>query len=236
MKTFAKLSTLLCAAVAVGSITSNASAANLVVNGSFENPDVPENDWRYFGGQQNIGSSDQRYGGPTVAGWTNINDTSTIEIRDNRVGKAQDGDQFAEIDSHAYDRNEDVGFFQDIMTDIGKKYKLSFYYGPRQGYNNNGDNLLNVSFGDGLDSIDQLLDAGVSGVNPAWQLFEGYITASDTTTKLQFDLAGIPNTLGANIDNVKVTAVPEPLSVLGLAAVGLVGTAGAVRKRSTARS
>ncbi|MGF1461119.1 MAG: hypothetical protein ACFBSG_19085 [Leptolyngbyaceae cyanobacterium] len=231
MKTIANLSAIICAAIAVGSITPSASAANLVVNGGFENPAdaVPDNDWRYFGGQNTSGS---KYGGPTVEGWENINETSTIEIRDDKVGKAKEGQHFAEVDSHAYDKNEPVGFFQDIVTEVGKKYKLSFYFGPRQGYTSQGnDNQLNVSFG----SIDEMLDAGVSGVDDAWQLFEGYITATDTKTRLQFDLQGIPNTLGANLDDIHVTAVPEPLSVLGLAAIGLLGTAGAVHKRTATR-
>jgi hypothetical protein len=212
MKTLAKFSGLLCTTVAICSVASAASAGNLVTNGGFENPDVAAGTWSYFGGAND------------VPGWTPL-DGSTIEIRDNKVGTAYEGDQFAEIDSHNYDKQKTVGFFQNIVTEIGKKYKLSFAYGPREQNNVNGDNLLKVLFG----SIDENLDAGNNG--EGWKGFSQTITATEATTTLQFELLGKYDTLGANIDAVHVTAVPEPLSLLGLAAIGSVGAVGVVRKR-----
>jgi opacity protein-like surface antigen len=226
MKTIAKLSGFLCTAIAVSSVASTASAANLVQNGGFENPNVPSNDWRYYGGTK---TSHSKYGGPTVPGWNHLNNKSTIEIRNQHVGMAYEGNQFAEIDSHKYGDAPQVGFFQDIATQIGKKYKLSFFYGPRQGYKAE-DNLLNVSFG----SINQDLNAGKRRSAPAWQNFTDTIIADSTSTKLTFKLLGTRNTLGANVDAVSVTAVPEPFSLMGLAAVGAVGAASVICKRTTA--
>ncbi|WP_204141989.1 PEP-CTERM sorting domain-containing protein [Halomicronema sp. CCY15110] len=217
MKTFAKLSGLLCTTVAICSVASTAAADNLVTNGGFENPNLAPGTWSWFDEDTD------------VEGWKLLNEDSTIEIRNNVSGTAYEGNQFAEIDSHRYTAKagESMGFFQDIMTTVGKKYKLSFAFGPRN--NVNGDNLFKVTFGD----MWKEMDAGNS--NGGWQLFSDTITATSDTTRLQFELMGKYDTLGANIDDVHVTAVPEPFSLLGLAAIGTVGAAGIARKRQAAQ-
>jgi len=216
MNTFAKITGLLCTTMAVCSVATAASASdNLVINGGFEDPDVPTGSWDYF---DESGE---------VPGWSLIGG-STIEIRDNAVGTAYTGSQFAEIDSHNYGSQDPVGFYQHIATEIGKKYKLFFAYGPREQDSANGDNKFKVSFGDFFED----LDAGDNG--NGWQTFSKTITATEEATKLEFELLGNYDTLGANLDAISVTAVPEPLSLLGLAAIGAVGTVSAVRKRQAA--
>ncbi|NJN21282.1 MAG: PEP-CTERM sorting domain-containing protein [Leptolyngbya sp. RL_3_1] len=214
MKTFAIASGLICTTI-LCSVGNPAEAANLVINGGFEEPGLDANTWKYFGAGE-------------VPGWTPF-EGSTIEIRNNVAGDAYEGGNFAELDSHAYDKNADaIGFFQDIVTEIGKEYKFSFAYGPREQKRVDGDNLFSASFG----SFNEEFDAGNS--TDGWQLFSKTITAVDTTTRLQFLSLGDRDTYGANIDDVSVVTVPEPFSVLGLGAVGLVGAAGALRKRLTA--
>ena len=221
MKTLAKFSGLLCTTVAICSMASAASAGNLVKNGGFENPNLDQGTWRWYNEQTN----------DDVEGWDPLNSASTIEIRHDVAGTAYEGNQFAEIDSHRYSaqQGESMGFFQDIMTQVDKKYKLSFAFGPREQSRVDGDNLFKVTFGDMWE-----LDAGNS--TDGWKLFSETITATSDTTRLQLELMGKYDTLGANIDAVHVTAVPEPLSLLGLAAIGTIGAAGAVRKRQAVTS
>lgn len=189
-----------------------ASASNLVRNGSFEEPGLASGRWKAF----SVGQVD---------GWTPT-EGSRIEIRNNVAGTAYEGEHFAELDSHYYDKDiPEVGLFQDIATTVGKKYKLSFAYGPREQKFVDGDNLLGVFFGD----LAQNLDAGNS--TDGWQIFSETITATNDVTRLKFLSLGKRDTLGANIDDISVEAVPEPMSLLGLVAVGTVGATGALRKR-----
>ncbi|MEM9117904.1 MAG: hypothetical protein AAGD09_08490 [Cyanobacteria bacterium P01_F01_bin.56] len=216
MKALAIGSGLLCAATLLGSAATPAAAGNLVVNGGFEAANFQRNMWTTFGEGQ-------------LEGWTPF-EGSRIEIRKNVVGTAYEGDHFAELDSH-YNRSappEEIGFFQDIVTKIGQQYTLSFAYGPRNGIY--GDNLLGVEFGKGTY---EKIDAGNSG--DGWKIFNRTITATEATTRLKFWSLGKRDTLGANIDDVSVTTavdVPEPFSVLGLAAIAGVGATGALRKRT----
>ncbi|NER80109.1 MAG: PEP-CTERM sorting domain-containing protein [Leptolyngbya sp. SIO1D8] len=215
MKSLAIGSSLLCAAVISLSMSTAASASNLVINGGFEDTNLRSGTWRHYGVGQ-------------INGWTPT-EGSRIEIRNNKVGTAYEGNNFTEVDSHAYDKNaEEVGLFQDIVTEIGQKYRLSFAYSPREQNKVNGDNLLSVSFGD----LYQELDAGNNG--DGWQLFNQTIKATSDVTQLKFLSLGKRDTLGANIDDVHLEAVPEPFSVLGLFAVGAVGATSAIRKRFTA--
>lgn len=70
---------------------------------------------------------------------------------------------------------DEIGFFQDIIIEIGKQYTLSFAYGPREQSSVNGDNLLSVSF----ENLYEEFDAGNSV--DGWPRFTQTITATDTT-------------------------------------------------------
>ncbi|MEM1308041.1 MAG: DUF642 domain-containing protein [Cyanobacteria bacterium P01_C01_bin.70] len=217
MKTLEIASSLLCATTLFCALGSPAAAANLVTNGSFEEPGLRSGSWKALTSEQ-------------VDGWT-ATQGSKIEIRNNKVGTAYEGSHFVELDNHGYDKNAaEIGLFQDILTKVGQQYTLSFAYGPREQRKVDGDNLLSVSFGD----IYEELDAGNS--TDGWKTFSQTFTATDTTTRLKFLSLGKRDTLGANIDDVSVVTadVPEPASLLGLAAIGAVAAGGALKKKATA--
>lgn len=215
MKFTALISGLVCSAGLLFA-ASSASAANLVVNGSFEEPGLAAGTWKTFGAGE-------------VNGWTPTQG-SRIEIRNNKVGTAYDGNHFVEVDSHSYNAKQaakgkiEVGLFQDIITEVGKKYRLTFAYGPRDGIR--GDNKLGVSFGD----LSQSLNAGNGG--EGWKLFESTITASSDLTRLKFVTEGKFDTLGANIDDISVEAVPEPMTALAVLAVGTALVGGAKKRKA----
>ena len=219
MKTLAIGSGLLCAATLLGSVATPAAANNLVVNGGFESANLNSGVWTLF-------DNDESTKWNPLEGWTPFEGTK-IEVRHNVVGTAYEGNHFTELDSHYHGDAEEIGLFQDIVTKIGQKYTLSFAYGPRNGVY--GDNKLAVEFGEGTY---EEIDAGNSG--DGWKIFTKTITATQEVTRLNFWSLGKRDTYGANIDDVSVITavdVPEPFSVLGLAAIAGVGVAGTMRKR-----
>ena len=88
-----------------------ASAANLVVNGSFEANLQGNGSWHIYS---------------NLTGWTG--GANGIELRDNVAGAAFDGANYVELDTYA---NSSIA--QTIGTTLGTQYNLSFAYSPREG-------------------------------------------------------------------------------------------------------
>lgn len=95
------------------------AAPNLIVNGSFETPNVPTGSFGVF---------------PAIPGWSHQpragTTSSGIEIQDHVAGApaAGAGDQFVELDSNGPSR-----IFQDVATSPGSTYRLTFLYSARPG-------------------------------------------------------------------------------------------------------
>ena len=87
------------------------SKGNLVINGSFERPRIANNDWRPL---------------PSIQGWS-LSFGPAIEVK-NVDGRPFHGRNFIELDSHA-----SSGIYQDIKTQPGQKYTLSFAVSGRPG-------------------------------------------------------------------------------------------------------
>src|ERR1700712_1648478 len=99
---------LLCALAAVPIV----AQANLLVNGSFEDPLI----------------ADGTYGLFTSIPGVSLASGGFIELQRNIAGSPYDGLQFMELDSTA---NSSV--YQDVTTAIGAPYSLRFAYTPRPG-------------------------------------------------------------------------------------------------------
>jgi len=164
------------------------AAPNLVVNGSFESPAQATGTYGFY----------STFPGPGILGWF----TPEVEVRNNVVGAAQDGNNFVELDSHS---NSWIG--QSVATIIGQVYNLSFWYSPRAGVgaDSNGislylDNDLEVS----------LTGNGINHTGNVWSNYSTTFTATSGSTSLLFAAVGNSDSLGGSLDNVSVTAVPEP--------------------------
>jgi len=186
----------------------SANAANLIINGSFEDPDIATGTWSVHN---------------AITGWSTTG--AGVEIRDNVAGTAYDGQQFAELDSD-YATNTNSSISQNVMTTIGQSYLLSFAYSPRinQPANTNG---IDVYWNNALlDSV-----TAIGGSTHNWTVFE-YIVSGTGSDILKFAATGLDDSLGGSLDAVSVSAVPIPAAAF-LFAPALLGFLGLRRKATT---
>ena len=160
--------------------------ANLILNGSFENNDIPNNSWRPF----NAG---------TVDGWSGTN----MELWDNfQRFKAFEGRQYAELNANGNGGRYSI--YQTINTIAGLSYDVSFAYAARR---RSGESfrfdILDVS-----DSVlfSQVID---DHLVKSWSLFSGGFVALSDFTTIRFSTIN-RGTYGNFIDNVSVTGAPTP--------------------------
>jgi len=196
--------------------------ANLLLNGSFETPDVLP------GALGPIGGWETFYEPTPGLGWIPI--AGGMEILDHVVGTRIDGvdiawdaykgDQFAELDTMPADPNG--GMYQNVDTDSGRHYTLHFVYSPRPGVLPNS-NIIYLYL-DGL-LVDTLTGSGVGELVPVWSHYNYQFVASGTSTEIKFLAGGIDDGLGGFLDDVRLTPVQEPstLLLLGSGMIGLVG-------------
>jgi hypothetical protein len=184
---------------ALGLILTAPSNASLIINGSFETPDVspgidnaPTGGWGVFS---------------SIPGWTATTGNG-LEIQDHVIGAnneawlSYDGDQLAEMDVYA-----NSGMFQTVTTISGQEYNLSFAYSPRPA-------LVLPSSGVELYINDVLIDTiwtnGVGLWNTVWAIGTYKFTATGTSSTIKFMATGISDGMGTLIDDVQLTlAVPE---------------------------
>lgn len=186
------MKTALLAALALSLPSAFAAGPNLVVNGSFELDAILPATWVIQ---------------PNITGWTGAPD---IELQNNFEGNlAQDGNQLVELDTFANSA------MSQTINATGW-VALSFWYTPRIGWGA-GTQGLQVSLGSFSATV---LDTAAGGSVPQWQRFTTLVDlGSSGSAVLRFAAIGTSDMAGGLLDNVSVTAVPEP----GTAALALGG-------------
>ena len=173
--------------------------ANLVVNGSFEDyTSVTPGNWNVF------------YGGGY--GWTT--GANGVEIRNAVAGTAAEGVRFAELDAHA-----NSWISQTIHTNALQSLELAFSYAPRASVSA-GSNPIQVFWND--QSLGTVTGNGNKGSSWFDLVYNVQADASGFGV-LKFAAVGVSDSLGGSLDNVTVTAVPEPnTSAMLLAGLGIL--------------
>ena len=184
--------------------TASIANANTIVNGSFEDTAQANGTWSVYN---------------SVNGWSTLSGAG-IEIRNNVQGTASDGVNYVELDSH-----NNSAMAQSIITNAGSLYNLAFDYSPRtnQPASTNG---ISVYWNNTL--LQDITATGGAVNNWLTYTFNVLGTGNDV---LKFVATGTSDSLGGNIDNVQLNAVPVPGAIwLMGSAIGLFGF-GANRKR-----
>lgn len=156
---------------------STAQAANLLVNGSFEQPPSTVNQYS------------------SIPGWVRTCGTS-IEIQSTggTGWTAYNGTQWWETDGV-----DNTCLRQTVATNINQVYRLTFAHSARPGV---PDNRVEVYWNNQLlISIDA---NGVGNTNTLWQVGIYNVVAYSTSSFVEFRAAGASNALGGLIDGVSL--------------------------------
>jgi hypothetical protein len=161
------------------SAVSPSSGQNLIVNGSFEEPQFPS-------GYKIL---------PTIPGWK-VSAGPGIELQHGVAGSSKDGAQHAELDC-----TENVGIEQAISTPADSRLSLSFSYSPRPG-RPAGTNGVDVRVDGKL--VVTLAEDGTPLEDAHWSEHAFVFVAAGPTATIEFHGTGASDGFGGFIDDVKV--------------------------------
>jgi hypothetical protein len=167
-----------------------------------------------FNGLQNPGSWSVVQ---SADGWTTTAGAG-IELQNNVAGASFSGarnDVFVELDSH------NNSTMSRTIASPGQ-YLLEFLYSPRPGVRADSNGVLVSLNGQALAPVFQQQ----GGSNTLWSLKTVAFTATSANSVLSFAGAGRSDSYGGYVDNIRLTAVPEPatwaMMILGFGAMGAV--------------
>jgi hypothetical protein len=194
--------------------------ANLIVNGSFETPVVPNGFYTNFPG-----------GSTAITGWTVVGvDSSVVDgdfIQSGITFQAHDGEQW--IDMAGVTSNaSSSGVTQSVPTTIGGLYELSFYVGSAQASPFFAAATVDLSINGGPRVPFHNPIAPSNMLN--WQQFIVPFVATSSSTNLTFYNGSASNNFLSALDNVVIEGIPEP-STGTLALLTLVASALLIRKK-----
>lgn len=157
---------------------------NLIVNGSFES-DVPNLIWD--GGRYGFFSN--------LTGWERTTDANIEVQRNISRYSAAEGEQWIELCS-----TDDSGVSQNISTEIGSKYRLSYSFSPRPGYSENR-NHLKVQVDGNTVAIHKKDGTGLTDVE--WTDHSVEFTANNTESIITLESGSCSGAAdGTYLDNV----------------------------------
>ena len=206
---------LLIAGAVSALLSSSAQAANILVNGSFDNTPCGAGYCNYAGG-----------GEPAGFGWTVTSNNVDIVPGPGTWGTPQDGAQMLDLVGYG----STGGIAQSFATTIGATYNLSFYYANNP-YPSGAYSAQVTVTGAG-----SLLSSGFTHTtstpsNMDWVHFTGSFTADSNVTTLAFNETAGGGNAGVFLDNVSVTGgVPEP-AAWAMMLIGFSGLGALLRRR-----
>lgn len=193
---------------------------NLIGNGSFEIPEVTDPaKWEIFpSGTPGLIWTVEWNGGSASYNSRTRPEPSLVEYHEGVLGSAQDGDQYAELDSDWFGPNDPLNgepalikIYQNIATTPGAKYRLHYYYSPRPSQPS-AENILYVN----IDNVlVQTHGPTAGGGSIVWSEYTYEFTASLASTKVEFIGGGTNNSLGVFLDNVSVHPYSCDYQIIG---------------------
>jgi hypothetical protein len=216
-------------------LAGSASAATIVVNGSFEQgAGSGASNGTGFGNLGRAGSSSwDIYTGTQVTGWNagpygiEIQTDATLPASGGANVDAQDGENYVELDTT---RNSTI---RQTVFLSGGTYTLSFFYAPRVNTTAASQTTNAITYGlrGAGGSLFTLMVDGPSGSVPfgKWTKINYVFAATQGNYDLVFSAAGQSDGYGGLVDNVSISAVPVPAA--GLLLLGAIGGLGLVRRR-----
>lgn len=218
--------TALFALAAAAALPSHAQA-NLLVNGSFEDPTGYVDNGPNFGDQvMNLNA-----GATTMAGWTVFNGDVSWAAGNGYGLTAMYGTHM--IDLTGYEMTPFGGVRQTFTTAAGQAYHLSFAmgYGGDLGVYS-GPNTARARLLDGATVIvsQDFTSGRFQGRPTHWDTMGLDFVATSSSTTLEFQGVSPAWSQFIGIDNVSVTAVPEPAHATLL--LGGLGLLAALRRRT----
>ena len=197
------------------SVSTVAYAQNLIQNGSFELPGFTGN--AVPGQQQRVVAYSTDITGWTVGG---IGDVYVHEYPvgpASSFGPAEDGSYYLDLSG---DGPPHATVYQDFSTIPGLQYSLKFYIGSSS---YSSGQTINVTLSE--DTQVNLLNTTLTPLAPSgninWLEETFTFTADMNTTRLSFvDTSGFDDN-ASYVDNVSVTEVPEPATLLPIGLVAL---------------
>jgi hypothetical protein len=223
---------IVCGLMLTAGLVASTVQANLITNGSFEQPAIPIGGITLFSAASPVP--------PT--GWSVVGPGSLAIVSGSftQFGfsfPAQDAAQW--LDLTGLSSNQPIGIQQAVATVPGVTYDLSFWVGNVVGFGTGLTSTVNVLI-NGTPAFAATNSAG--GTTLTWQEFETSFTATGTTTTLAFFNGDSRTDENNGLDNVVLVesgvaappsvGVAEPTSV-ALLGIGLMGVLTARRRRST---
>lgn len=226
------LKTLAALSIMLGGLGS--ARANLILNGSFETPIVPNGGFTNF----YVGSSaltDWKVTGPLTT--DNVSLVSGPSSSNGVIFNAQDGNQWLDLTGNGSNSTEGVS--QDVTTTVGDRYQISYFVGNTTGGGGvfGTTSTVDVSLNGLVTFTDTNSNVSPSSLN--WEQFTHTFIAGTTTTTVAFQNADPANDNTNGLDNVVLldlgpaTSTPEPSTLVLLSQVGaaLLGLAWRGRRK-----
>lgn len=169
---------------------------NLIENGSFENPSL-ESGWDVFT------SGETGWDTEWVEYHEGQPEDALLEIQNNLLVTAQDGNQYVELDTDwgfANGEPAGVAISQTIDTIIGKEYTVEFYTHARP-ETGEEENTLDFTITQGDENSTTYEITAIS----EWVKHTFTFVAEEEEVSIYFTYTGVENSLGIFLDNVSVT-------------------------------
>lgn len=181
----------------------------LIPDSGFESPEVttPQN-WNIFDSPAGAWTVEWRGDVPATFGPQNRPNPAHLEIHENVLGTAFEGDQYAELDSDwggptdgGSGEPASIVIYQDIATVPGKAYQIKFAFAARPN-TVASDNRLEVRWGGVV--VHDTGNVADPNAGIEWSEITVDVVATSAVTRLSFGDLGTANSLGTFLDDVRL--------------------------------